>query len=697
VTAAVLRRLRPLLAPRSIAVIGASEAEGSWAPEFHENLRAGGFDGPIFPVNPKHREVWGFRCVPSPTDLPAGVDLAVVLVPARHAVGAVEDAAGAGVRAAVVVSSGFAETGPEGAELQETLAEATRRLRLPILGPNVEGYVNVPDGVWCYGAGPPPHPVAGGLTVLSQSGTVAWALGQMAADRAVGLRLLLGVGNEAGLGLPDMLRWTAADPATSVVALYLETVRDAHGFARATAALRQAGKPLLVCAPGHGAAAARAVIAHTGAVAGRTGVRDAWLRRLGAALLPDPASLFEAAALVAKAPALRRTGVAVAFQSGGSCTLFAEHAEAVGLGLPAPTGSTARRLRAALPTFATPTNPLDVTGQAAVETPMFRRALEALARDPRIGVVAFDAFPSREPVQGTWEGDVLSTAERLAEETGTAMVSLSPVPLALDERGRKDAEAIRVPLLQGIVPAVHAIRAAIDLAEPRGAPPLPPHPDRRRAAALLRGKTGPLDEVAARRLLSLYGVQGPAEAVVTTPEEAGRAGAGIGFPVAVKVIAASLPHKAAAGAVRLGARSAGEAERAASTVLRAARRAGAEPSGVLVQAMARGAELLVGGLFDEGFGPAVTVKSGGAAAEAGRAPFLAAPLREGEAEAHVRSRAAELGLEPRWHDLRAVATALEAVACLLVDLRGRLTEIEANPLLVGRRGAIAVDALAVAG
>ncbi len=507
---------------------------------------------------------------------------------------------------------------------------------------------------------------------------------------------MLGVGNEAVLGLPDFLEWAAADPGTSVVASYVETVRDPRGFARAADALRRAGKPLLVCAPGHGEAAGRAVVAHTGAVAGRAGVRDAWLRRLGAALVPDPTSLFESAALAERVPPLRAAGVAAAFQSGGACTLFAEHAEAAGLKMPRPAAATIRRLERALPPYAKPGNPLDVTGQAAVETEMFARALEALARDPKVGLVVFDAFPSREPVQGAWETDLLAGAERLAERTGTAMVSLAPAPISLDEPARKTAEALRLPVLQGIAPAVRAIRALVDLSDRRRGEPLPPHPARRRAAGILRGRGGPLDEITARRLLSLYGIGGPREEAVATPEEAAGAAARVGFPVAVKAVAAGLPHKAAAGAVRLSLRSPEEVRRAAEGVLRAARREGVRPAGILVQRMESGAEILVGGLHDARFGAAVTLRPGGSLAEAGEAEFLAAPLSIGEAEAFVRDRARAVGLDPRRHDLRGVAAALEAVTCLLVDMRGRLVEIEANPLIVRRRSAAAVDALAVA-
>jgi acyl-CoA synthetase (NDP forming) len=188
-------KLQPLLAPRSIAVIGASESPDSWAPEIHRSLEHLGFEGEIYPINPKYGEVWGRPCLSSPLDLPRGVDLAVVVVPARVAVRMVDDCGRAGVRGVMVVSSGFAEAGEEGRELQARLRETALAHRLPVLGPNVEGFVNYIERVAPYGTTPPPEPVAGPVSVISQSGTVAWAMNQIASDRGAGLRIILGVGN----------------------------------------------------------------------------------------------------------------------------------------------------------------------------------------------------------------------------------------------------------------------------------------------------------------------------------------------------------------------------------------------------------------------------------------------------------------------------------------------------------------------
>jgi acetate---CoA ligase (ADP-forming) len=223
--------LGPLLAPRSVAVVGASESPDSWAPEIERSLRHMEFDGDLYPVNPKYDTVWERPCLPSVRELPRGVDLVVFVVPARVVVRMIDDCGARGVKGIMVVSSGFAEAGQEGRVLQNELRAASLRNRIPVLGPNVEGFVNYLDHVAPYGTTPPAHPVAGAISVISQSGTVAWAMNQMASDRGVGMRIILGVGNEAVLGLGDLYRWAADDPKTKVVTSYSATSsRSAPGW-----------------------------------------------------------------------------------------------------------------------------------------------------------------------------------------------------------------------------------------------------------------------------------------------------------------------------------------------------------------------------------------------------------------------------------------------------------------------------------
>ncbi|MGH2661587.1 MAG: acetate--CoA ligase family protein [Actinomycetota bacterium] len=689
------RSLRPLLAPRTIAVIGASEARDSWAPEIHASLRDFGFRGRIFPVNPKYREVWGLPSVPTAAELPRGVDLAVVVVPARVAVRVTEEAARAGVRSAMIVSSGFSEAGPEGEALQRELTEVAARHRLPVLGPNVEGYLNYVDRVAPYGTVLPPDPRAGGLTVISQSGTVVWSMVQMASDRGVGVRAAIGLGNEAVLGLGDLVGWAAADRPTRVVACYAEAFRDVRSLERGLAAARKARKPVLICAPaGRSEAARRSVLAHTGALAGETGVRDAWLRRAGALVVRDPLELFEASVLLLARRRTRSRGVAAAMQSGGACTLFAEAAEVAGLELPAPLAATQERLRGLLPGFANPTNPLDVTGQAVFEPDMFRAALSAVVEDERVGVVVVDAAPPRRDGDLNWSEPVLEHARNLQGDSGVAFVSVLMSPLAYSKTAVAFVDRAGIPFLQGHRPAAAAIRALLDWQERRPRGSTRAHHGRSRAMRLVRGRTGPLNEVEAGRLLEAYGIPRPPERVVTSPEQAAKAAEALGSPVAVKAVAGSLTHKARVGAVRLVV-NADDVRDAADQVLAAARSAGVRSPGLLVQRMVAGPEVLIGAVVDERFGPAVTLRPGGAAAEAGEATFLSAPLTRRQAEALVRAEAPRCGLDPARDDFGAVARAVVAMARLAYDLRDRLTEVEANPFVLTPRGGVAVDALAV--
>ena len=634
------------------------------------------------------------------TDLPHGVDLVVFVVPARVVVRMIDDCGAVGVRGIMVISSGFAEAGEEGRALQESLQAAAARTGIPLLGPNVEGFVNYVDHVAPYGTVPPPNPVAGSISVISQSGTVAWAMNQQASDRGVGLRIILGVGNEAVLGLGDLFAWAAADPKTKVVASYVETMRDVEGIGRGLEALRAAGKPVLICAPeGRSEAARRSIVAHTGALAGDTALRDAWLRGRGAVLVEDPVTMFEATLLLSNVRRLRSDGVAAALQSGGACTLFAEAAGAQGLALPEFTPRTRAKLRRALPHYASQNNPLDVTGQAAVETEMFCDALDALAHDPGVGLVAIDAFPPRLAGEAAWADPVLAKVRQLRRSTGVAFASVSMGPLSyLPEAAAYTRRWAPIPFLQGHRAAAGAVKALTGFraSKARAVPDLPAHANRGRALRVLAGRAGPLDEAAGARLLALYGVRRPREEVAASPAKAAAAARVIGFPVAVKAIAPELPHKARLGGVRLRLANPTDVEVAAAEVLQAARRAGAKAPKVLVQEMVSGVEVLVGAIVDERFGPMLTMRPGGVLAESGAAAFVPCPLSPAQARAYVAEEAPRCGLEPMHHDLPATARAVVGIARAAHDLRGRLASLEANPLLVDRRGAVAVDALAEA-
>ncbi len=273
-----------------------------------------------------------------------------------------------------------------------------------------------------------------------------------------------------------------------------------------------------------------------------------------------------------------------------------------------------------------------------------------------------------------------------------APLAYIPEAIAFTRRWRQ------LPFLQGHRASSGAIRALVEFgtAGARATARRSAHPNRAKALRVLRGLSGPVDEAAAAKILELYGVRRPGERAVGTPEGAAAFARTIGFPVAVKALAPELPHKAKLGGVRLGLTNPTDVEVAAAEVLQAARRADAKSPRVLVQQMVSGAELLVGVVVDEGYGPMITVRPGGALAEAGEAVFVPCPLTAAQALAYLREQAGRCGLDPMHHDLRAAAKAVEGIAWAAYDLRDRITSLEANPLLVDERGAVAVDALAEA-
>jgi acyl-CoA synthetase (NDP forming) len=330
---------------------------------------------------------------------------------------------------------------------------------------------------------------------------------------------------------------------------------------------------------------------------------------------------------------------------------------------------------------------------------MFSGALEALANDPAVGLIAFDAFPPRLPGETPWADPLLRKVVELQRSTGVAFASVAMSPLAyIPEAVAFTRRWKQLPFLQGHHASTGAIRALVEFqgAGAAATPTLKSHSNRSKALRSLKGLAGPLDEAQGARILEAYGARRPKEATVASSAEAAAAARTIGFPVAVKALAPELPHKAKLGGVRLDLRNAAQVEQAGAEVLQAAKAAGAAKPKLLVQEMASGVEVLVGAVIDEQFGASVTVRPGGALAEAGHAVFIACPLTPKQALAYVRSQAERCGLDERRHDLKAMAKAVESIARAAHDLRGRLSSLEANPLLVGPKGAVAVDALAEA-
>ncbi|HZV10986.1 MAG TPA: CoA-binding protein, partial [Novosphingobium sp.] len=393
-------RLERLFNPRSLVLVGASDSS-AWSQLIHGNIVASGFAGPVYAVNrrgvPAHGRPGFTRCA----DLPAPPDLAYLFVPAEGVAKALADVAEAGIAHAIVLSSGFAETGAEGAAAQARLAALARQKGIALLGPNSLGFNNYGARVAVSAFPVDGKAMAGGLSVISQSGATAHVIAQFARQQGIGLNCVVATGNEAGLGLVDVLDHFVGDPATRAIALFAETIKDPAGFRQVAARASAAGKPIVVVKVGKSELASRLAEAHTGAVTGDDAVFDAICRAHGVIRMDSLEAMVVAAGLMADVGEI--TGeIGLLSISGGACELIADRAAGAGLRLAPFTPATRARLEGVLSAYGAVFNPLDVTGAAVRDPSLFTQMLEILSADPAMGFlgVVQDVPPA--------EGDTLN-------------------------------------------------------------------------------------------------------------------------------------------------------------------------------------------------------------------------------------------------------------------------------------------------
>ena len=688
----ISKRLDSLFNPKTIAIVGASDRASSWSKEIFSNLKELGFPGSIFPINPRHSTVWDQPAYPSLSETPVPAELAIIAIPAVAAVQAVKECGEAGVPGVMVVSSGFRDGGPEGAELQVQLAATATEAGITLIGPNVEGFINYPGRVAAYGAEMPPNSAAGSISMFSQSGTAAWAFTQMAGDRGVGVRVVSGVGVEATLGIGELLEWAASDPETTVAACYIETIRDIDALAKGLDAMDRAGKRVVICCPRvAGEAAKAAVIAHTGELLGDTTLRDATLRRLGAVVVYDPIALFETALLFEKAPWRCWGKLALAMQSGGNCTLFADALNAAQVPVEKFGADTMSKLAEILPDFSEPRNPLDVTGQAIFDNEIYCGAIDVLAHDPEVGMIAIDVAPSRKHPDDSDLTTILTHAGKVQRESGKPVISVLATPLSYTGRTAEPIIKNSVAVLHGHASAATAIAGLYEISRDRL-----PIAERHTAKPSVSVAPGVLDEVQAAEIFTQYGIERPREAVVSNPKEAMEAARELGCRVVVKLVCAEVPHKAREGLVKLSLETPVEVEVAAQKVQDRAREMGVDATRLLVQEqLTAGPEFLIGVTVDPVYGPAMTVRTGGGGV-AGETEFNLLPLRRGEATSIATAAADDPSIDLNGSELQKLIDVVEHFGWLGEDLSDKILEIEANPIVITGGRAVAVDALAVA-
>ena len=689
--------LRPLFEARSIAIVGASE-RNHYARAVFDNLRRLGFAAErVHPVNPTRPEAFGRPCVPRVSDLVEPVDLAVIVTPAATVNGVLEDCGARGIRAAIVLSDGFAEQGDAGRVLQDQLTATARAHGIALCGPNTMGVVAPAAGIGAWGGDLPSALRDGNVGAIFQSsGMLNLVLG-LATARRVGFHAAVSVGNQAVLSAADYFENFVRDPSIGVIIAFLEAVSDGPRVLAALAEAARLGKPIITLRAGRSLRAQHNIVAHTGRLASSSRVWDAAFAQHGVVAVGNLDELLEHAVLFSRAGRTTPGGIGLVTISGGDCTLLADMAERVDAPLADPAPDTAARIGAALHKHNVLANPLDVENTLRSDPPAFRAAVQALCTDD---AVAIAAFRFNLPAQPT---DELSAGYRFMAETaragGCLPVFLSRASEVLDPAWFALFDELDAPFLMEYERSLRALAALLRY---RGRPAegrLSVSIDVVRRTKARSCLVGPMTYARTAALLDLYGIPRAADALVSDAASAATAAARIGFPVALKLVSPDLPHKSEAGALRLGVMSAADAARGYDDLIAAA--GAVDIEGVLVQRMEHGvAECIVGIHHDPEIGSVVVAGLGGIFVEVfDDAALRLPPVDHAGARAMLASlRGAPLldGARSRpVADRDALADIVVRVSQLALEAGDLIGSLDLNPVIVRAdgAGAVVVDAL----
>ncbi|OYD48227.1 acetate--CoA ligase family protein [Acidovorax kalamii] len=675
-----------LLQPRSVAIIGASADASKTAGRPVSYLLKHGFAGDIYPVNPKVDRIGDLVCYPDIASLPAVPDVGIVLLGAERAHLAVRDLAARGCAAAIVLASGYTETGEDGARRQKQLIEAAGDMR--ILGPNTIGLVNLTDNIVlsATGALEMEHFPVGGIGVVSQSGGILGALLSRAAARGVGLSKLISTSNEVDLELADFIDHLADDEATKVIALYVETVRDPAKFRSACLKAARAGKPVVAFKIGRSEAGAKAAVSHTGALAGADRMYDALFKQVGVIRAQTFADLLDIPAALATGRKLHGKRVAILTSTGGAGTLVSDDLGMAGFDTPAPDAATAEALRA-LQTgdhAVLDRNPIDVT-LAGLKPDLLRGAINVLLKSPSYDaltiIVGSSSLAMPELLAGAIQ-DCLPNSDK------PVIAYVSPhapeVGALLTQRG--------VPAFAAAESCTAALRAMFQATE------LKPQVDSSAPAAVVSVDglpAGSLDEYQAKQLFTRFGVPCASERIVHSPAEAEAAAREMGSRVVLKILSSEITHKSDVGgvAVNLSAETIGARLTAMGSEVEA--KAGVLPKRFLVQEMVGGGTELILGMHRDALGTAILLGMGGVTAELFKDTTMRLlPPTGGLSRADALAMAQELKTWPLLDgfrgrplaDVDALVTTIVAFSQMAAQLGERLVEAEINPVFVLPKG-----------
>lgn len=691
-----MTELQGLLCPRSIAIVGASADLNRVSGRPIRNLLRDGYAGRVMPVNPRHERIGGLPCYPDVESLPEVPDLGVVAVAAERAREAVDALGRKGVRLAMVWSAGFAEVGDAGRRLERELVAAARAHGMRICGPNTLGLTNaferMPLTFSQYADTPvTPGPVA----FVSQSGAFGTAMATSARERGIGLGYFISTGNQCDLSVADVVDAVLDDPRVRVVVAYLEGLGDGAAFLGAACKALRLRKPLVVVKVGRHAAGSRAAVSHTGSLAGDDAVFDSVIRQFGVIRAEDEEHALDLVAAFVETPVPDAGGVGLITISGGAGAMMADLAEELGLEVPVLADESQHRLRQVLRGFAATGNPVDVTGQVVEDVGCLDQSLEIVLDDARVALAVVWVQWLRPQAQRLVE---LLRARRQQAAKPFLVCWLNAPPDALAQL--RDAGIFVTASTRGVIQAAAGLAAfgrhrhevdtgwrALGTQAPEDAGP---------------AGTEVVPSLQAAAMLEACGLPLVPVRLATDAPGAVQHARALGYPVAIKIESADLPHKTEAGGVRLDLGDDAAVARAFQDVMQRASAfdPAARIAGVLVQRMASpGTELVLGLRRDPVFGPLVMAGLGGVFIEALKdVVFVAPPFGPATARSAIaRLRHARI-LEGFRGKPAVDVDALARAMCALGKLAARhpeVVELDLNPVLAGPDGTIAVDWLMV--
>ncbi|MFV0386069.1 acetate--CoA ligase family protein [Paracoccus sp. (in: a-proteobacteria)] len=690
-----LSHINGLIAPRSVAVIGASgDATRIGGRPIAAMLRAG-FGGRILPVNPARNTVQGLPCYASVDDLPETPDAALVALPAKLVPETIAALGRKGCKAATLFSAGFAETGDEGKAAQDDLVALARGHGMRILGPNTLGVYNT--GIGYFGTFSSSldtgHPKPGNIGIASQSGAFGAHLGALARDQGLGCSVLITTGNEADITVAEAIRWMAESDGTDVICTYMEAINDAPALLAALDVARSAGKPVLALKSGRSAVGARAAASHTASLTGDAVVADAVLSDHGAIILRDPETMMDIAYAASKKVFPARHSLGIVTVSGGAGIVASDEAERVGLPMPPMPEPAQQALRAALP-YASPVNPLDCTAQALNDPSLLELFTRSGLEHGGYGaVLCFLTYVAGSNAMADTILEAMAPLRKAFPDRIIAFCALGDpeVLQRYDDAGilvfRDPCRAVRAldaVLRHGARPA-HGAGAALPAPPPVALPDQTP------------------DEARAKALLANAGIAVAPERAVQDADAAIAAAGVVGYPVVMKILSPDILHKSDIGAVRLNIRNADEVRAAFSDILAAAktRAPDATVTGVLVaKQLSGGVECLMGINRDPTFGPVAVFGLGGIFVELLNDVALhACPFGPETARDMILSiRGAAILRGARGQaaaDIDALARMLSRLSVFAAGCGERLVSIDLNPVLAmpEGQGAFALDAV----